>query len=271
MRLMPRRSGGFSLVELAVVLAVVGLLLGSLMYTLQAQQEQRAREETQRRLEQAREALLGFAVANGRLPCPASAASSGVESDNPTNSNICTNPYDGFLPAVTLGFGPVDSEGFAVDAWNNRIRYAVAAGNPLGCLGTSTAPHLTSKVNLKQNGMSCLPNTNDLLVCKSAATSPAPAPGSCGPAGNIVTNNNPTGAVVAVVFSPGKNHPSAPTAAEAVAALRVDEAANLDGNSVFIAHTPQPSGASGGEYDDLVLWIPIGLFYGRMVAAGVLP
>src|SRR5688572_15259529 len=113
MRLARLPSRGFSLVELAVVLAVVGLLLGSLMYTLQAQTEQRAREETQRRLEQAREALLGYAVANGRLPCPASAASAGIESDNPSGSNICTNPYDGFLPSVTLGFGPaIDADGF---------------------------------------------------------------------------------------------------------------------------------------------------------------
>ena len=27
----------------------------------------------------------------------------------------------------------------------------------------------------------------------------------------------------------------------------------------------------GGEFDDLVLWIPVGLLYGRMIAAGVLP
>ena len=267
-----QRFRGFSLVELAVVLAVVGLLLGSLMYTLQAQTEQRAREETQRRLEQAREALLGYAVANGRLPCPASATSAGVESDNPAGSSICTNPYDGFLPSVTLGFGPaVDAGGFAVDAWNNRIRYAVAAGNPLGCLGSSTAPHFTSRVNLKQNGMSCLPNTNDLLMCKSSTTSPAPAPGSCGSAGNIITNNSPTGALVAVLLSPGKNFALAPTAVAALAAGRQDEAANLDGNSVFISHLPQPEGASGGEFDDMVLWVPVGLFYGRLVAAGVLP
>src|SRR5688500_10078736 len=174
------RQGAFTLVEMAVVLAIIGLLLGSLMYTLSAQTEQRARGETQRTLEQAREAILGYAVANGRLPCPASAASMGVES--PAGGGDCTNYYDGFLPAVTLGFQPVDSQGFALDAWNNRIRYAVARNlnAAASCVGTSTTPHFTHKVNLKQNGMSCLPNSNELLICKSSVSAPAPTPGSCG-------------------------------------------------------------------------------------------
>ena len=270
---MTRRIGerGFSLVEMAVVLAIIGLLLGSAMYTLSAQTEQRTREETQRRLEQAREALLGFAVANGRLPCPADGTTTGVES--PAGGGGCTNPYNGFLPAITLGFQPVDTQGFALDAWNNRIRYAVAQSIN-SCVGTSTTPHFTSKANLKQNGMSCQPGTNDLLICKSSVTTPVPAPGTCGPATNILTNNSPSGTVVAVIFSAGKNYALAPTAAAATGAGKPDEAANLDNDSIFISHAPMPEGtlaAIGGEFDDLVLWISVGTFYGRLAAAGVLP
>jgi prepilin-type N-terminal cleavage/methylation domain-containing protein len=264
------RQRAFTLVEVAVVLAIIGLLLGSLMYTLSAQTEQRARGETQRTLEQAREAILGYAVANGRLPCPASAASMGVES--PAGGGDCTNYYDGFLPAVTLGFQPVDSQGFALDAWNNRIRYAVARNlNAATCVGTSVVPHFTVKATLKQNGMSCLPNSNELLICKSSVSAPAPTPGSCGTAANVITNANPTGTVVAMIFSPGKNYALATTAAAAAAANKPDEAANLDGNSVFISHTPAPEGANGGEFDDMMVWIPVGLFYGRLTSAGVLP
>jgi prepilin-type N-terminal cleavage/methylation domain-containing protein len=267
-----RRTGqrAFSLVEMAVVLAIVGILLAMGMYTLSAQQDQRAREDTQRHLEDAREALLGFAVANGRLPCPASATSSGAESDSPSGSGACTNPHDGFLPAITLGFQPVDANGFALDAWNNRIRYAVAQ-NISGCAGTSNTPHFTSKTKLKQNGMSCQPNTNDLLICKSTTSSPAPSPGSCGTASNILTNNSPSGTVVAVVFSTGKNYALAASAAAATAAGKFDEAENLDGDSVFISHTPAPENAGGGEYDDMVIWIPVGVLYGRLASAGVLP
>src|SRR5436190_20483125 len=74
------RAHGFTLIELAVVFAIVGLALGSLFFTLAAQTEQRMFEETRRRLEQARELLLAFAVVNGRLPCPARHASAASHS-----------------------------------------------------------------------------------------------------------------------------------------------------------------------------------------------
>src|SRR5258707_6905415 len=70
----PGAVRGFTLTELAVVMAIVAFLLGSLMYTLSAQVEQRNFEETRRRLELARELLLSFAITNGRLPCPARSA-----------------------------------------------------------------------------------------------------------------------------------------------------------------------------------------------------
>jgi prepilin-type N-terminal cleavage/methylation domain-containing protein len=261
----PAGETAFTLIELAVVLMIVGLLLSTLTYTLSAQTEQRTRDQTQRMLEQAREALIGFAITNGRLPCPASGASNGLEA--PAGGGDCSNYNDGFLPAVTLGFHPTDASGYAVDGWNNRVRYAVAR-NIAGCSGTSVVPHFTAKAALKQNGMSCLPSASELLVCKSSVATPAPAPGSCGAADNSVTNN---GTVVAIVFSPGKNFGAAQNPAAALAAGRNDEAANLDGNSVYISHPPAPGGAMGGEFDDQVLWIPVGLLYGRLAAAGVLP
>ncbi|HWA37070.1 MAG TPA: type II secretion system protein [Burkholderiales bacterium] len=253
------RQRAFSLVEMAVVLAILGLLLVTAMYTLQAQQAQRAFDETQRRLEQAREAILGYAVANGRLPCPANGAT-GVQSEATAGAGDCTPSFIGFLPAATLGIQPVDSSGFALDAWNNRIRYAVAQ-SITGCSGTSTTPHFTSKTNLKANGMSCRPSDNQLLICKSTQSSPAPAVGSCGPADNVVTNQ---GTVVVVIFSTGPNFLTA-------TGTRPDEAENTDGDTLFISHTPQPEGATGGEFDDMMVWIPVGTLYGRLASAGLLP
>lgn len=268
-----RGSRGFTLTELAVVLMIVGLLLGSLMYTLSAQTEQRNFEETRRKLEVGRELLLSFAIVNGRLPCPAictnppicGAAESGVEAS--PGGGVCTNSFGGFLPATTIGYQQVNSKGFALDAWGNPIRYAVSAATPVNsqipriCRPVNdttppVTPHFTNATNLKANGIDCQPN--DLVVCKSSTGITAT---TCGPATNALTNQT---VVVALVFSTGKNGALA-------CATCTDEAANTNGDQVFVFHTPAPSTAAGGEFDDQLLWIPVGELYARLVAAGVLP
>jgi type II secretory pathway pseudopilin PulG len=233
---------------------IVALLLGSVMYTLSAQLEQRSFEETRGRLETARELLLSYAIVNGRLPCPATAASSGDEALTGAN---CTNPYGGFLPARAIGYPVVDAGGYAIDPWQNRIRYAVSSAALTGCGGSSTLPHFTNKTNLRNNGITCQPN--DLVICKSSTGITG---NSCGgAAANALTNQT---VVVAIVYSIGKNGALA-------CASCVDEAANINGDPVFVSHTPAPAGATNGEFDDYLVWIPVGELYGRLISAGVLP
>lgn len=86
MNAVPRRltfARGFTLAEMAVVLVIVALLIAGMMLPLSAQQEIRARQETEKTLSDIREALLGFAVANGRLPRPAISATNGAETRQP--------------------------------------------------------------------------------------------------------------------------------------------------------------------------------------------
>ncbi len=122
----PRRAlmqHGFTLVEVAIVMIIVGLLLGGAIMTLTAQMEIRNRAETRDTLERAREALLGFAAANGRLPCTASGIGA---TPQVRASENCTISSDGFFPASTLAIGPTDPEsGLLIDAWGRPIRYAV--------------------------------------------------------------------------------------------------------------------------------------------------
>ena len=40
---------------------------------------------------------------------------------------------------------------------------------------------------------------------------------------------------------------------------------------VFVYHQPQPTGATGGEFDDQMTWITVGELMGKLVAAGRLP
>ena len=68
------RGKGFSLVELAVSLAIIALLLAGALIPLSAQIDVRNGADTQRSMESIRDAVMGFAQANGRLPCPANGA-----------------------------------------------------------------------------------------------------------------------------------------------------------------------------------------------------
>ena len=109
----PRAAAGFTLTELAVVLVVIALLLGGLLVTLDAQNTARTNAETRQILQNAHDAVIGFAVRYGRLPCPATTTSNGVESPAtppaPPAANPCT-VTKGYLPAVTLGIGPQTKE-----------------------------------------------------------------------------------------------------------------------------------------------------------------
>lgn len=266
---------GFTLIELAVVLFIVALLMSSLMYTLSAQTEQRARNETQKSLEEAKELLVTFAIVYGRLPCPASATSNGTES--PSGGGACTNYYTGYLPAKAIGFQPQDSSGYALDAWGNRIRYAVSQNTPVNsqsprvCRPVSATtppvtPHFTHKDNLKANGIDCAPS--DLVVCASGT---GITTSSCNTA-TPVTNQN---IVAAVLWSQGKNYATA-SFSGLTGQAGTDEAVNNKtsanhNHGVFVSHPPAPSDAAAGEFDDMLLWIPVGQLYGRLIAAGMLP
>ena len=205
---------GFSLIEMAVVLAIFGLVLGSTLFSVSAQFENRNRVDTERRLEHARELLLSYALVHGRLPCPAVA--SGDEAGG--GSVACTSNYGGFLPARTIGFQPADSAGFGLDAWGNRIRYAVS-GTQWGPAPTrfytptqrrGTVEHRaktgrSGRVHLRTGGC-------DRARCDAGAS---------------LTNQN---TVVALVFSTGRN----------ALASGANEARNLDENALFVSRPPDP-------------------------------
>lgn len=119
-----RRSRGFTLIEIAVVLVIIAIFLsmGAVMFRgiIAAQK----RTITGTRMATVDSALVQFVQLNKRLPCPADGtiASTGVNPgvELPPGGGVCTNnQQNGVVPWVTLGITEVD----ATDGWDRRFTY----------------------------------------------------------------------------------------------------------------------------------------------------
>ena len=266
------RAAGFTILELAVTLAIVAALAIGVLVPFVAQVTQRKISDTERILEQAKETLMGFAAATGRLPCPALPDSDGFEKFSTTSSPVgsvsngtCAT-FFGFLPAATLGFTPIDSQGYAIDGWGtaqNRIRYAMSNQTVNGITNPFT----------RTNGMrdatpAQLAGATLLVVCSTGAGA-VPATPACASLSTTLAINAP-----AVIWSNGAN---APTGGRST-----DEAQNPHSNSdtgsftqfgtadrIFVSRTMTTN--PGSEFDDIVTWLSIGNLVSRMVLAGQLP
>jgi hypothetical protein len=244
-----------------------------------AQVSQRKVADTERILEQAREALVGYATATGRLPCPAIEGTNerGVErfatGGNVSNGNC--ESFTGFLPAVTLGFSPIDADGYAIDGWAtrfNRIRYAVSNQTLTPAGGTAVTNPFTRAEGMREATAASIAAAPLLFVCASGTSSNNVnlhcGPGAAGSGGSLtLTTNAP-----AVIWSNGANARTGGT--------NVHEAQNPHPNGsatpafgsadrVFVSRTL--SDATGSEFDDVVTWLSVGNLVSRMVLGGQLP
>ena len=132
-----RKSRGFSLVEIAIVLAILGFVLTIGLQATGAYLSHERRKVSLARVAGLDVALANFVAVQGRLPCPADGslatgvALAGVEARTAL-TGVCTAMDTGVVPWVTLGL----TEAEALDGWNTRISYrtitAVAAPPNLG-------------------------------------------------------------------------------------------------------------------------------------------
>lgn len=250
------RQRGFSLIELAIGLVIVATLLSALLVPLATQMDQRRTAETQRALEAARDALMGFAMANGRLPCPAADTTNGIESitSGLPATGDCAAPT-GFLPAVTLGLDGVSGSGMLLDAFGGPVRYAVAMPTDVALANVFTKTNGIRTVTIRTIADAALPAAAKFLfICSAAST----APDSCS-AGATLANGN----VIAVVYSQGKN------GTDTVRTLATDEAENLPeaNDRVFVSRVRNDQTG----YDDMLVWISPATLISRMTAGGALP
>jgi prepilin-type N-terminal cleavage/methylation domain-containing protein len=270
-------AGGFTLVELAVVIAIVALILGALLTPLATQHQLRKNKEAESELREIKEALIGFAMANGRLPWPDRDFSpNGVEDtppgfslDPPTAVEPCT-VCEGFLPWLTLGLAPTDPWGRIYRyRISSEFGYPVQTGKPVGA------------VNDRRFDLS------DVGTIRINTRGDDPALGGGGEQKeNIVLTTDAAAAVVTFGSNgSGGVWPNGTAIPQALAGT--DERINSDSGNpaapnphfysrqitlpVTSACSDTAEGQTFCEFDDLVMWIPRVVLINRMVEAGRLP
>lgn len=232
-------NNGFTLVEMAIVLAIVALLLGGLLPVISSQIEQQRRNETRKYMDEVRDAMLGFAVSNGRLPCPDTSGEGVEDTGTITTDNIpiagqstkatsCTVSV-GSLPYNTLGVSPIDS-------YNSALIYALT---PAFGARTEVYSAPAGGGTLLSSSFFNLSSTGAMQICNA----------SC--AANLTTT------AVAVIVSRGTNWATATSP---------DETENTNSDPKFISRDFAQNG-----YDDLVVWLSPNTLFNRMVTAGKLP
>ena len=298
-----KRSKGFSLVELAVAVAIIALLLAGALIPLSTQIDVRNSADTQRGMESIRDAIVGFAQANGRLPCPADgsvpagAAGAGTErvsgnSCAAVNSASCT-AINGAIPCSVLPWATLGVP--ETDAWGRRFSYRASQ-----VFADSFAASTWTTINPGAQSPAC--NPNPALTSPTSFALCTLGDIAVWTRGGTTTTATPLGtALAAVIISHGKNGFGAwQTNGTRLNPIPTgnDEAANANGNTQA---TPQPSppgyaswayysrtrtpaavgcvdpapgftnAAPVCEFDDIVLMISSNTLIARMVAAGKLP
>ena len=228
------RQHGFSLLEMAIVLIIVGVMISGIFLPLTKHRELSDYAETQLRLKEIKESLIGYAIINGRLPCPTSET-------NPINllrygsaDPVCSLANDfpgmpleskaGVLPWKDLGVHEVDAWGIPrsdkSDLWTGYWMYRVAN-------------EFTSAFSL-----STLTSASNIQVVKADGSS-------------LTSMTEPA---VAVICSTGKN--------------KIADGHNASFETVNPVYQ---SDAFSNAFDDVCVWITRPMLFYRMVQAGKLP
>ena len=264
------RQPGFTLIEMTIVIFIIGMLVAGLIGPVQVQLEARDRHHTKELMDEASEALYGYALTNGRLPCP---DQDGDGRSDPTYdpadvaTAVCTvGTANGFLPWAELGIEQGDS-------WGNRFTYRVRQ------------PEFTRPAR----DMACNGNTaNEFDLCATGnivLNTRGDNPATAGTEGKHLHPAATADNVVAVIVSHGRNGYGATSVNDVVRptapASYVDENENADNDETFVTRIysrattgcvdPSFEAAPLCEFDDIVVPISRTILNSRMVAAGQLP
>lgn len=229
------RQAGFSLVELAVVVGVLGVLAMTALSAFDNIGHTRQHNAARAHAQAARQALHAFVLRNKRLPCPDN-SSNGDSGREAGGSSCAANSRSGWLPYESLGLDlPVRGE---------RLRYGVHRGSADTDL---VAPRMESADQPDVEGFAGFSAALARVASAPSSTSQpyylsngSPDCGVAGPGTNLI---NPAFVLVAAVTDRDGLQP----------------ASNFDGpaNRAFVSAggmcvTP-PDYPGDARYDDVVL------------------
>lgn len=291
---------GFTLIELAVVLVIVTVLIGGLLVPLNAQIQARRIAETKKILEEAREAIVGYAMTHTTEDTCTCTYTSGGGPDAETSTcsplSLCPVSLEQISTTDTATFTlkprhhlpcpdlmendpelNLDNDGDdSLRDPNNGLedRYK-ASDKTYECASRSgNLPWVTLGTGMQD----AWGNHLRYVVSPDFANKASGFTGSDKGDIKICRSNDCMGAdvaenVAAAIISHGPNGWGArsihgtllknPTSA--------NELENTNGDEILVSRPPSGPGASTGEFDDLLIWISADHLRGRVCPAGGCP
>ncbi len=244
---MIKRQHGFSLIELAMVIAIGGILLAGVISIGSAQLENARISRTQQKQEVIKTALINFMSRYKRLPCPSIATLSDNEPEygkEAATEGVCTGTtriqsgtqrnVRGIVPWKALGL--TDDEG--QDAFYRRFTYQVLLSQTVS--GVVNGAGITGNIEVRD------------------------APG-----GNLLNLNNLAAAVIVSHGNDGFGAYQSMTGRRMTLGLASadDTRENTNNNLVYVQKNY--SDVEGDRFDDIVMWLNPYEINAKLVDIGV--
>jgi len=261
MKLWQPMARGFTLIEIAIVLVVIGLILSGGLLTVSPILQNSRVADTKSKLAFIEKALIVHTIQHGCMPCPANAAlATGAanfgQSLNAASglSGTCTADecfgqtagQNGVVPWLALGLSEAD----ITDAWGNRITYQLSGINTVtnctdgSAIGTRNTNLQTAGAFARTTagGTACYPAGR--IRVEDAATNVITAGGAAEGAAFVLVSHGPDGEgaykanTASLQASPSNSTP---------------QGENTDNDTTFVQDNP--IGIEGaGYFDDIVVW-----------------